>query len=477
MQKRVIVVGGGLAGLAASVAIADAGIPVLLLESRPRLGGRASSFVDQTTGELIDNCQHVAMGCCTNLHDFCNRLGLTDLLRTEPSLTFIGPEGQQSRFAAGPLPAPLHLTGAFARLGFLTWGEKLSLAGALKALACDHSAANRSFADWLREHNQSERLMERFWSVVLVSALSETLDRIDVAYARKVFVDGFMTHRDGWTVQIPQSPLDELYGSRVTRWLRERGGEVRLQAGVAELVAEEGGPVRMVRLRSGEEIPGDEFVLAVPCERVAAVAPEALRSHSVVTSLAEIEAAPISSVHLWFDREITELPHAVLVGRLSQWMFNRHRILGRTGDVESFEYQVVISASRMLAGESREDTISRVVGELSDIWPQVAQARLQHARIVTEHRAVFSVKPGTDSLRPVQQSPIPNLQFAGDWTKTGWPATMEGAVRSGYLAAENVLGRLGQPRQMLCDDLPCSRLSQWLLGLNTNGASGAQRPE
>lgn len=158
-------------------------------------------------------------------------------------------------------------------------------------------------------------------------------------------------------------------------------------------------------------------------------------------------------------------------------MFNRHRILGRTGDVESFEYQVVISASRMLAGESREDTISRVVGELSEIWPQVAQARLQHARIVTEHRAVFSVKPGTDSLRPVQQSPIPNLQFAGDWTQTGWPATMEGAVRSGYLAAENVLGRLGQPRQMLCDDLPCSRLSQWLLGLNTNGASGAQRPE
>lgn len=175
----------------------------------------------------------------------------------------------------------------------------------------------------------------------------------------------------------------------------------------------------MVRLRSGEEIPGDEFVLAVPCERVAAVAPKPLRSHPVVTSLAEIEAAPISSVHLWFDREITELPHAVLVGRLSQWMFNRHRILGRTGDVESFEYQVVISASRMLAGESREDTISRVVGELSEIWPQVAQARLQHARIVTEHRAVFSVKPGTDSLRPVQQSPIPNLQFAGDWTQTG----------------------------------------------------------
>ncbi|QDU35904.1 15-cis-phytoene desaturase [Maioricimonas rarisocia] len=475
MQKRVIVVGGGLAGLAAAVAIADAGVPVLLLESRPRLGGRASSFVDQKTGELIDNCQHVAMGCCTNLHDFCRRLGLDDLLRTESSLTFIGPEGQQSRFAAGLLPAPLHLAGAFAKLRFLTWGEKLSLARALNALARDTTAADQSFADWLRAHGQTERLMERFWSVVLVSALSETLDRIDVAYARKVFVDGFMTHRDGWTVQIPQAPLDELYGSRVTHWLQARGGAVRLQSGAAELTAENG-HVRSVRLRSGDEITADEFVLAVPCERVAGLVPESLQSDTTVTSLSRLEAAPISSVHLWFDREITKLPHAVLVGRLSQWLFNRHRILKRGSGHESYEYQVVISASRMLAGDAREDTIAKVVAELADIWPDVSEARLQHARVVTEHRAVFSVTPGAERLRPGQQSPIPNLQFAGDWTRTGWPATMEGAVRSGYLAAENVLERLGQPRRILCDDLPCSRWSQWLLGLTTSGASGVRRP-
>jgi uncharacterized protein with NAD-binding domain and iron-sulfur cluster len=177
-----------------------------------------------------------------------------------------------------------------------------------------------------------------------------------------------------------------------------------------------------------------------------------------------LESAPISSVHLWFDRAITDLPHAVLIGRLSQWMFNRTLLQGDASESHSHYYQVVISASRELQGRSQEQIIQEVLGDLTEIWPEAAKARLQSGRVVTEHRAVFSVMAGAEAFRPSQQSPINNLLLAGDWTRTGWPATMEGAVRSGYLAAENVLAKMGRQAAVLQPDLPVSRLTRLLLG-------------
>jgi uncharacterized protein with NAD-binding domain and iron-sulfur cluster len=184
--------------------------------------------------------------------------------------------------------------------------------------------------------------------------------------------------------------------------------------------------------------------------------------------VSRLESAPITSVHLWFDRPITALPHAVFVGRLSQWMFNRTLLQtgGQADDPSApHYYQIVISASRNLEGRSQQETIDEVLRELAAVWPDTKTAGHEHARLVTEHKAVFSVTPGADALRPVQQTPIDNLQLAGDWTRTGWPATMEGAVRSGYLAAENVLARLGSPDRILQPDLPTAKLSRWLLGM------------
>ena len=203
--------------------------------------------------------------------------------------------------------------------------------------------------------------------------------------------------------------------------------------------------------------------------RAADLLPAELATNPVVRDFTQLESAPISSLHLWLDRPITDLPHAVLIGQLSQWLFNRTELSGSAAEglpFRSHYYQIVISASRDLAGRSADDVQQVVLSELGEIWPAAREATVLHRRLVTEHRAVFSVRPGADRLRPPQQSPVGNLQWAGDWTRTGWPATMEGAVRSGYLAVENVLERLGRPERVLQPDLPTAFWSRRLFGIS-----------
>jgi len=221
-----------------------------------------------------------------------------------------------------------------------------------------------------------------------------------------------------------------------------------------------------VRLKSGEVVTGGDYLVAVPYHRVMALLPDQVRQHPSLAGIAKLESAPISSVHLWFDRPVLPLPHAVFVQGLSQWAFNRTMLSGRTPPPnEPWYVQVVISASRDVTERDSDAVRDQVVRELATVWSAVATAKLTASRLVTEHRAVFSVTPGVEALRPSQQSPISNLQLAGDYTQTGWPGTMEGAVRSGSLAAENILTRRGQPARLLQPDLPVARLSRWLYGL------------
>lgn len=464
--RRVLILGGGLAGLACAAGLVQHGVRATVLESRPRLGGRASSFHDTTTEQWVDNCQHVAMGCCTNFRHFCRLTGIDSQFQTAETLYFVGDRGQIHRFAANRGPAPLHLVKAFAGLGYLTWADKFALAQGLSALARQRRFdSQQSFADWLNKHRQPPRTIERFWQVVLVSALSESLDRISVPHARKVFVDGFLRHREAWQVSIPQTPLEELFGTSVSRWLQSQG--VRIQTlTAAESVEVEQGQVTGVCLRDGTQRTADDYVLAVPWQRVTNLLPEVWRTRAPFAELARIEAAPISSVHLWFDRPIMPLPHAVFTQGLVQWVFQRPAETQlKDAHPESYYYQVVISASRDVVATETAVIQHRVLDELAAVWPTVRGAKLLAARQVTEHRAVFSVVPGIEELRPPQQSPIPNLQLAGDYTQTGWPATMEGAIRSGFLAAENILRRRGLEVRLLQPDLPTSWLSRLLFGV------------
>lgn len=463
----VVIVGGGLAGLAAFLELSRRQIPVTLLESRPRLGGRASSFVDRATGSAIDNCQHVAMGCCTNFAAFCETLCVTDFFRREERLWFVGPDNRISRFAAGPWPAPLHLAGAFAGLKHLTWRDRLAIARGLRGLARENSQEsleNKTIGEWLAQHGQSSGTIERFWQVVLVSALSETVDRVNVAAARKVFCDGFLRHRSAWEVLIPTRPLGELYDRPLADWTNPVGGEVRTGTGVSRVMVTDGRATGVV-LRDGSALPARAVILAVPPWLVGDLLVEA-GPLPETAGLDRLEFAPIASVHLWFDREVCPLPHAAFVGHLTQWVFNHARIL-RSPDKDTHALQIVISASRGVGAdeEGREGVIRRVIDELAAVWPQVREAKLLHSRMVVERKAALSMLPGVEQSRPPQRTALPGLYLAGDYTRTGWPSTMEGAVRSGYLAAECVLAEAGRAERIVQPELPVATLSRWVYGL------------
>ena len=434
-------IGGGLAGLATAVALAPHGCQVTLVEARPRLGGRASSFTDANTGQLIDACQHVTMGCCTSFAHFCRTIGVEHFLEPQSRLYFMTPDRRVSRFAADPWPAPFHLGRALLSAHYLTPTEKLRIVYGLARMLMQPPDADPPLLDWLLNHGQTHRTIDRFWGVVLTSALNETIDRVGLKYARKVFRDGFTRHRDGFTIFLPSVPLARLYGDELRAWLSSHGVTVQLGTAVKELVADSTQKIAGVRLRDGSTLTADAYVLAVPFDRVPDLLPSSItNADTAFTRLQHLTPSPITSVHLWFDRPVMTLPHVVLVDCLGQWVFNRNQTA--TGE---FYIQVVVSAARPLRGLGRDEVERQIANEIGQLFPTARSAKLLRSKVVTELTATFSAVPGVDANRPSQSTSIENLYLAGDWTTTGWPATMEGAVRSGYLAAEAVLAKFGRP--------------------------------
>jgi squalene-associated FAD-dependent desaturase len=465
-SKSVIVIGGGLAGLSSAVALAEAGYRVRLLEKRPHLGGRAASYV-LPGGEHVDNCQHVTLGCCTNLEDFYRRIDAVSKIKFYDRLVFATPDGRRGEMAASILPAPLHMAFSFARFPLLGWRDKYRIAQALLAIALSggrpkdagSDAAAITMLDWLQGRHQTERAIRRFWEVILVSALDEDLDRTDARYGIDVFWKAFLSTRAGYRVGIPRVPLGGLYdGCRES--IAKRGGEVSLRAGIRGLRVN-GQRVEGIERDDGSVETADYYVSAVPQNILLELLPaDVVDREADFSNLRNLRTSPITGVHLWFDRTVMSEPFLTLLDSTIQWVFNKTQLnddaTGNTGQY----LQIVISASYSLLTRSRQEIIALCLEELRRVLPAVSEAKLVKGTVVKEVAATFSPSPGSDQWRPQQRSPLAGLFLAGDWTATGWPSTMEGAVRSGYLAAEAVLRDAGTPKTLLVPDLHAEGLAR-----------------
>jgi zeta-carotene desaturase len=431
----VAIAGGGLAGLAAGCALAEAGFRVSLLERRPYLGGRASSYQHPGTGEIVDNCQHVLLGCCTNLLDFYRRAGVQDKIRWYEKLTFLEPGGRASVIAPSWLPAPLHTAPAFLRADCLNFRDKLAISRAMAALAvAAPEDRGESFLDWLKRHGQTAQAIERFWKTILVSALNEDLDRVSVPYGAQVVRESFLKSVAAGRMGIPMVPLTELYGT-AGDYIRARGGEIQLRAGVESFRAE-ASAVNVTA--NGQERKYDYLILAVPFDGLGRILPDTPLSGPLVAALGQFSSSPITGIHLWFDRQISELDHAVLLDRTIQWMFHKSRLIQarEKADGTGSYVELVVSCSRSLVEKSKAEIVEMAVKEAQEFFPGARSAKLLKSTVIKEVHATYSPRPGIDKYRPKPETAWPRVFLAGDWTATGWPATMEGAVRSGYLAAE-----------------------------------------
>lgn len=451
----VAVVGGGLAGLAAGCALAESGFQVTVFERRPYLGGRASSYEHPGTGEIVDNCQHVLFKLCTNLLDFYRRIGIENKIRWFDRMTFIEPNGRQSLLESTSLPAPMHALPAFMGFKFLNLRDKLGLATALNSLITRMPKDDgTSFEDWLHRHHQTPAAIERFWKPILVSALSEDLDRISVPYAAQVVRES-MKSREARLMGVPMVPLTELYNA-AHDYMVARGGAVRFRSSVQSFLPLETGA--RLKVQDSEE-QFDYAVFAVPFDSLAKLLPDSPDSQDLREKLSHFENAPITGVHFWFDRQITDLPHAVLLDRTIQWMFHKSQLLDKNSQGSYVE--LVISSSKSLINKSRQEIIDLALKEIREFFPAARDANLVKATVVKEVNATFSPRPGIDRYRPSQMTCWPRVFLAGDWTATGWPATMESAVRSGYLAAEAIINATGDEKKLLRPDLPGKGLARF----------------
>ncbi|MGA2849440.1 MAG: hydroxysqualene dehydroxylase HpnE [Terracidiphilus sp.] len=459
-QRTVTVIGAGVAGMSAACALAEAGLRVQLVERRGYLGGRASSYLHPGVGEVIDNCQHVLFGCCTNLQGFYRRIGVADKIHWTTDMTMIEPGGRRSILGPSFLPAPLHGLPKFMTTSAFTWADKVALGRAFNALMKPVPADSmETLKDWLIRHKQTRGALERFWRLVIASALNAEIDEIAVPYAAKVVRELFMNSAEAGSMGMSTVPLSELYAP-VAPYLEERGGRVLLNTHVEGAEWDEETLQWTARTRTGVLL-SDFVVAALPFEATDKLLPHLPPSEDVgelAGQIARQEHWPICSVHLWFDREITELEHAVLLDREIHWMYNQSRLQGRGGNY----IELVVSATRAFAALPRDEAIAQALRELAEFFPRVNEAKLEKVALVKEVRATFGVPPGIDAARPSAVSPWPNLFLAGDWVQTGWPSTMESGVRSGHLAAEAVCVAAGEPRRILNADLKPTGLMRFI---------------
>jgi len=459
VPRTVAIIGGGVAGIAAAVRAADAGWRPILIETRTRLGGRAMSFDDVRSGVELDNCQHVVMGCCTNILELYDRLGVLGEIDWHETLWFARGGGARDRLAIAPLlPAPLHYGPSFARMRLFSLGEKIAIARAFLAILRMGPQGRmrwqgRAFAGFLAETRQPARVVELFWDPVVLSACNLPSARCEAAHALKVFDEGMLAHRFAGAVGVARVPLSRLYDA-VGEIVARAGGELRLRTS-ARALAFDGTRVTGVVCDDGL-VAAQAVVSAVPPDRLAKLSSATLRAHDRrLAHLGDFAWSPILGVHLALKRRVMDIPNLSLPGRAVHWLF-AHEAPAGAGFAQRIE--AVVSAADAWVGLGEDEIAARVLADLAWAIPGVSRDDIAWARPVLEKRATFASTPGVDAIRPRARveagdlrGGVANLYLAGEWTDTGWPSTMEGAARSGFAAIGAMTGGSG-----VCPDLPPS---------------------
>jgi squalene-associated FAD-dependent desaturase len=437
MSLKVAVIGGGLAGITAAIALAETGADVTLLEARPRLGGATCSF--SRDGLTVDTGQHIFLGCCSAYRGLLDRLGMTGhtTLQDRFDVTVLAPGGRKARLRRTALPGPLHMLPALGRYPFLSRTERASVARPALAMRfvdpADPAADTQRFGDWLARHGQSERTRRALWDLFSVSALNIAGDDASLALAAVVVKTGLLGKNNAADIGVPTLPLGELHGDAGATLLAKLGGHVALSTKVSAIEPDSDGGFR-IALAQGDPVTAGAVVLAVPHEKAAPLIPAGALPEQTVAGWAGLGASPIVNVHVIYDRPVMDLPFVAAIDSPVQWVFDRTKISGM--DRQGQQYLAIsLSAADQFADTPVAELQEQFLPALAELFPAARDTRVTEFFVTRERRATFRQTPGSGALRPKTATARPGLVLAGAWTDTGWPDTMEGAVRSGLAAA------------------------------------------
>ena len=434
-MRPVVIIGGGFAGLSAAAALADSGVAVLVLDARPRLGGRATAFPDRQTGEPVDNGQHVMFGCYRETMAFLGRIGAMGNVNVQDTLEipFLDRQGQRSLLTTPALPAPWHLLAGVMGWHALRWRDRLSalrLAGPLLRRRLP-IPSTLTVAGWLQAHGQRPQIVEWLWEPLAVAALNQPIAEAAAEPFVQVLRAMFGPERRASALVLPLKPLDATYAEPARAFIEARGGEVRVGA-LARVIAD-GGRVTAVQLRD-QRIAADAVISTVPWHQLRTLF-ESVPSPiaGIVADAGAMRSMPIVTVNLWYDRVVMDDPFVGLPGRSMQWVFDKRRVFGEAAS----HLSMVSSAAATLAGVPSAELIDRAAREVAESLPGARSARLLRATVVREKHATFSLAPGQPPRPPVA-TPLRGFYLAGDWIDTGLPGTIESAVVSGHRAAKAI---------------------------------------